>query len=277
MRSAFFTAFFTAVILCTAAVAQGRNDGTLGNRCFDDGSCIVGLACNSSNLCENCGGHGERACAGGYCEEAYRGMIPVMGFCTYPFDDFTQAQNCGSAGFFMCKERNYCWGASVPNPGTNLCVACGLLGQFCCEGQTCREPLNRVSCVSNRCLPVRNPAQPGSGTQGGGTFPQPPSGSLFDPDYLNRPSFDDYMDELERREQQATPPAASDNLPPVLQRYAGQGLHSCACRSSDGRNEMCANNGCSEPPNFSGQCQWTCDDANGKTHVFRGRDGVLLR
>lgn len=44
-----------------ATHAQLDMTGTLGEPCFGDGSCMIGLACNEAGLCENSGRHGQLA------------------------------------------------------------------------------------------------------------------------------------------------------------------------------------------------------------------------
>ena len=57
----------------------------------------------------------------------------------------------------------------------------------------------------------------------------------------------------------------------------GQGLSYCGCRSSDGRNKTCQNNGCIEPPGYGKMyCYWRCQLPNRKIIKIRGRDGKRL-
>jgi hypothetical protein len=87
-----------------------------------------------------------------------------------------------------------------------------------------------------------------------------PEGGLFGNSII--PTFDDYMDEI-GEQPDATEPAQTT-------------LSDCVCRSTDGRNGTCANNGCVEPENFSGTCYWACRDAEGNSVNIRGRDGQLM-
>lgn len=129
---------------------------------------------------------------------------------------------------------------------TRLCVACGLLGERCCDLGDCRAPLTDTVCVSGRCVP---PSPRPSATWAFGQHRIAVRRRQRAERVL---SFDEFLEERDQDTIIGTPPPA---LPPVLQRYAGMGLRSCCCFSADGRNTTCAQNGCVEPPNFSGQCE----------------------
>lgn len=247
-----------AMLALFSGAALGQDmTGTDGSPCFANGTCAIGSACNRDVLCQACGGHGELACPGPEpCEERYRGFGPIASglnevYCGYTLDDTPDyRQNCGSAGFARCPGRDYCWGASVPDPSTGLCVACGLIGQWCCEGLTCREPgLSCDSGATRRCLPDRSAIRPpvpnpwGSSPPGpGGAWRpgQPPTG-LVDPETGDA-----------RR------------------------IARCQCWSSDGRHAKCRANGCVPPGQDSMTCYWSCENRDSNTWDIRGTDGKVL-
>ncbi len=153
----FFTILSIVIIavLGSAGQCQSMSVGDYGEPCTSEGTCYLGLYCNSATLCERCGGSGEPICPGEPCVEGL-GWVPVPlggdSYCVYLGNDFQFRQNCGFSGYLMCPGSNTCRGVSIPLQGTRLCVDCGMLGQRCCEGNTCPQEMNAV-CVSGRCRP----------------------------------------------------------------------------------------------------------------------------
>ncbi len=59
--------------------------------------------------------------------------------------------------------------------------------------------------------------------------------------------------------------------------WGGTSSAECVCRSTDGRNRTCVNNGCVEPPNHSMMCYFHCDTLDGRsTYFIRGIDGAYF-
>lgn len=266
-----------------SAMAQRDMTGTPGMPCFPSGTCAIGLACNEAFLCENCGGSGQRVCEDGTCMRADPPWAVVgsgrRAYCAHTVDDARARANCGTAGFLMCEGDNSCWGEAVALAGTRLCIGCGFLGQPVCDDGMCRESIDRAVPRGGRCVP---PDRSGSGNDGGGPV------NLFGVDPAARPSFDEFLEqtapepdgehapaEVWTEDRPLSPVPGLENLPAILRNYPD--IVSCGCFASDGRNGLCRENGCIEPPDATVMfCFWSCTTATGDTIKVRCRDGVLL-
>lgn len=232
------------------AIAETDWTGTVGYPCFDDGSCVIGYACNARFYCQRCGGAGQPACPDGTrCAEGHRGFRPIvaadgLAYCGLDTEPYAFAPDyCGKAGFPACPDGR-CFGASRFDGRSGMCIECGLMEQSCCF-----ETAPRL-CDDGECNPSSGRCEWPREEQ---ELPSSPPPTADDRSELPPPVEDGF----------------SPGAPPA-------GLSDCSCFSTDGRNGTCRANGCVEPPNFSGTCYWYCRDASGNAISIRGRDGQLL-
>ncbi len=269
----FFTILSIVIIGVLASASQSMGVGDYGEECTSEMPCYLGLYCNNSaSLCERCGGSGEPKCPGEPCVEG-PGWVPVPyrgdDYCIYLADDYQFRQNCSFSGYLMCPGSNTCRGLSIPLPGTRLCVDCGILGQRCCEGNSCPQEMNAV-CKSGRCRP---PDPPSSGshpnnkpTQNG---EKASSGGIFRPSGMSAAEWQEYLDSISVDKYLDTACTPRDQLPKV-------------CKSKDGRHETCRKSGCNIPDRLERIClskdgrNVTCQK-NGCNPVFTRADGSTYR
>lgn len=132
--------------VCGDSVCSAGEDYT---RCCVDCGCLPGKVCGSSRTCVDCGDRGEPCCVGEVCAN---GSTCSGGRCVAVTCSPTCAGRCGGVA-------DGCGGrcpAACPAGATcvrDRCLACGRVGQPCCDGACSDGSTCAAGACVSRCVP----------------------------------------------------------------------------------------------------------------------------